>query len=472
MKGDFTRDSFDPFKDFTRVMMQQGRPQLDADWNEQVAIFWQFWRNFISDVLGPHAGPERSCGFGILAEGEKAAMTEEERERLQQLRQGPGDFLIRRGHYYVDGIRCTNPEVVTYCTQPGLPGNPPLENKGRPYLIYLDVWERHITEVEDDSIREVALLGASTCSRAKLVWQVRSFELRGEEKAELKRIDCGWVREEWAEFVHHWQPRHRGCLRARAGRTSENPSLDPTLVPPASDYRGPSNQLYRVEIHRGGSVAGGQAPTFKFSRENGSVIFPVTDVSGSTVTVTSLGRNEDPSLAVGDWVELIDDDYVLQDRAEPLRQVELVDASKMRVTLKGQAVSTVGQDPTKHPLLRRWDQKQGDPKKGGLELEDGAALVKEGEEHKFWLTLENGVQVQFKKSDVSAHYRTGDYWLIPARVAIGDVVWPVRDGKREAIGPHGVQHHYAPLAIVSFSKKDVLETLGDCRLKFHLETHY
>jgi len=57
-------------------------------------------------------------------------------------------------------------------------------------------------------------------------------------------------------------------------------------------------------------------------------------------------------------------------------------------------------------------------------------------------------------------------------VAIGDVVWPVRDGKREAIGPHGVQHHYAPLAIVSFSKKDVLETLGDCRLKFHLETHY
>ena len=95
MKGDFTRDSFDPIKDFTRVMMQQGRPQLDADWNEQVSIFWESWRNFISDVVGPHAGPENTCGFGILAEGEKAEMTEEERERLQLL-QGPGDFLIGR----------------------------------------------------------------------------------------------------------------------------------------------------------------------------------------------------------------------------------------------------------------------------------------------------------------------------------------------------------------------------------------
>src|SRR5439155_2528491 len=102
MKGDFTRDSFDPTRDFTRVMMQQGRPQLDADWNEQVAIFWQFWRNFISDVVGPHAGPERNCGFGILAEGDfplpqEAGMTQQEQERLQQKLQGSGDFLIGGG---------------------------------------------------------------------------------------------------------------------------------------------------------------------------------------------------------------------------------------------------------------------------------------------------------------------------------------------------------------------------------------
>src|SRR5215472_9079051 len=105
MKADITRDSFDSMKYFTRVMMQQGRPQLDADWNEQIAIFWEFWRKFVSDVIGPHAGPESDCGFGILAEGESKHVGREERELLEKL-QGAGDFLIGRGHYYVDGIRC------------------------------------------------------------------------------------------------------------------------------------------------------------------------------------------------------------------------------------------------------------------------------------------------------------------------------------------------------------------------------
>src|SRR5665213_1393102 len=39
MKGDFTRDTFEPGPaEFYRVMIQQGRVQLDADWNEQIAI--------------------------------------------------------------------------------------------------------------------------------------------------------------------------------------------------------------------------------------------------------------------------------------------------------------------------------------------------------------------------------------------------------------------------------------------------
>jgi hypothetical protein len=33
-RGDFTRDTFNPLKNFSRVLMQQGRVQLDADWNE------------------------------------------------------------------------------------------------------------------------------------------------------------------------------------------------------------------------------------------------------------------------------------------------------------------------------------------------------------------------------------------------------------------------------------------------------
>jgi hypothetical protein len=38
------------------------------------------------------------------------------------------------------------------------------------------VWERHITTVEDDSIREKALGGPDTATRTKVVWQVKLME--------------------------------------------------------------------------------------------------------------------------------------------------------------------------------------------------------------------------------------------------------------------------------------------------------
>jgi hypothetical protein len=40
-----------------------------------------------------------------------------------------------------------------------------------------------------------------------------------------------------------------------------------------------------------------------------------------------------------------------------------------------------------------------------------------------WLELEDGVQVQFVDT-ASAAYGSGGHWLIPARVATGDVEWP------------------------------------------------
>jgi len=38
MKADLTRDTFNPAKHYSRVMMQQGRVAVDADWNEQASI--------------------------------------------------------------------------------------------------------------------------------------------------------------------------------------------------------------------------------------------------------------------------------------------------------------------------------------------------------------------------------------------------------------------------------------------------
>ena len=101
MKGDFSRNTFDQAKHFTRVLMQQGRAQLDADSNEQTAILLHYLRTLAADLIGPFAGPAGAdWGFEITP-GE-----------------GKGDFSIGQGRYYVDGILCENDaRAVTYNNQ-------------------------------------------------------------------------------------------------------------------------------------------------------------------------------------------------------------------------------------------------------------------------------------------------------------------------------------------------------------------
>ena len=153
----------------------------------------------------------------------------------------------------------------------------------------------------------------------------------------------------------------------------------------------------------------------------------------------------------------------------------------MRVTLTGTADANVGNDQSKHPLLRRWDHKQGDPAEGGTTLgPDGAALVQESDE--MWLHLEDGVQIQFQPPPVGREnqYRTGDYWLIPARTAPADVEWPtetVKDNqgniKTTALArpPQGIVHHYAPLGVLTVADNGAITIIPDeknqtCRKSF------
>jgi hypothetical protein len=101
-----------------------------------------------------------------------------------------------------------------------------------------------------------------------------------------------------------------------------------------------------------------------------------------------------------------------------------------------------------HPYLRRWDQKAGVGKDGTIPIVAKA----DG-----WIDLEDGIQVQF--SGGTGTYRTGDYWMIPARTATGDVEWPGEPGNPQWAGPHGVKHYYAPLAVLSLDANGV-PTIG------------
>jgi hypothetical protein len=485
MKGDFTRNTFDPSKHFSRVLMQQGRVQLDADWNEQAAILLHYLQTLARDLIGPFGGPAEGHGFGLITtEAEIDVLTdasgnpldEKERNRLKELLPESG-FLIGIGRYYVDGLLCENEAYLGYDQQPGYPfldsEKPEQLDQRTRHLVYLDVWERHLTSLEDDSIREVALGGPDTATRAQVVWQVKIAPITNQASCETI------ITEEWPTWVNQWQPQNRGQLKALAKPAEDSSATDPCITPPEARYRGAENQLYRVEVHRGGAARskqarGGGGATFKWSRDNGSVIFALpaqtyfSDPAAGTITLTleHLGRDSRFGLKEGDWVEIVDDDSVLQGRADPLLQVQKIDRVAMRVTLQGSLEFEL--NPEKHPMLRRWDHRAGDPNKGGLTLDQGAALIVEDD--KKWLTLGDGVQIQFPPaSDQTPHqYRTGDYWLIPARTTTGDVEWPGPAGNPEARSPHGVEHHFAPLATIlvrSAGEPNGL-VVSDCRCIF------
>jgi hypothetical protein len=474
MKGDFTRDTFDPRNHFSRVLMQQGRVQLDADWNEQVSILLHYLQTLAADLIGPHGGPadivdaaatktiKVNCGLEIIAAESRidqlSELTDEEKVSLKELlRQTEPPLLLGKGHYYVDGVLAENPVYEAYSEQGGYPFPDSAELlSGKTYLVYLDVWERHLTyvEVEDAegsviSIREVALNGPDTASRAQVIWQVKAWEHSATcpDDAELKELVLGW------------QPMNRGRLKARAIKPESMDSENPCITPPESRYRGAENQLYRVEIHRAGTAEEGA--TFKWSRENGSVIFPIVTLDDNPVTVETLGRDTRLGLQANDWVEIVDDDYSLQNRAEPLLQVDVIDPDTSVVTLKDMPTSTVGQDTSARSFLRRWDQRETE---GSTLSKDGVVIV-EGDNDQNWIELEDGVQIQFQPG---AAYRTGDYWLIPARTATGDVEWPGPKEAPEAQEPNGITHHYAPLATIKVEGDGSVTISSDCRRHFGL----
>src|SRR5258708_663409 len=91
-RGDVTRDTFYGFKHFSRVLMQQGRVHLDADWNEQTSILLRYLQALAADLIGPHGGPDPDGAFSSFKITMDAAV--------------PNDFIIGSGHYYVDGILC------------------------------------------------------------------------------------------------------------------------------------------------------------------------------------------------------------------------------------------------------------------------------------------------------------------------------------------------------------------------------
>ncbi|MBR0565481.1 hypothetical protein J5J83_05025 [Azoarcus sp. L1K30] len=461
MKADLSRATFDPARRYRTVRMQQGRVQLDADWNEQQDILNHRVEIDSRDSLGAVAAPIDNAGFAIAPAGK--------------------DLAVSPGRLYVDGLLCENPVAASVARQPDLPATAspvlpataarlPLPPKGiaatdidgivvfdntgtavapadGTYLAYLEVWQRHLSTLDlaigDNSMREVALGGPDTCTREQTVWQVKLLRAGDPDAA----LDCLSAIPAWSTLT----AAPDGRLAARAEATI--PPKTPCQLPPEAGYRLLENHLYRIEIHDDGTVTG--KARYKWSRDNGSVLTRVVrwldDPIADEFEVASIGRDDELTISAGCWVEFIDDTHELLGQPGPLVPVVRTEGNVVTVDLAQRIGHPLDAALfAANPRVRRWD--------GVVELKTSAIA----NPNTGWEELaQDGIELKFAPGS----YRIGDYWLIPARTATADIEWPREAGKPAFLAPAGILRAFARLALLRF-ESNAWSLRADCRPLF------
>jgi DNA-binding beta-propeller fold protein YncE len=453
MASDISRKLFNRKKHYSGVISQQGRVTLDADLNEQLDIQLYRTHTETKDVIGYSGVPKKNGGFLIKVDN-NAGLT------------------IAPGRIYIGGLLCELEDAgkpVNYFNQPYYPdpdttflkenaaGSPPESPFSPPqspasppsspldgshldiadgvYIVYIDAWQREINYLDDPLIQEVALGEADTTARLQTVWQVKLLKV---DVANLPEASCKTPFQEWKDLVTPVT----GKLNARTNKdTTPN---DPCSLKPGTGFRGLENQLYLVEIQKGDSAANA---SFKWSRDNATLETTIESISGSKMIVSSIGKDDIMSFATGQWVEIVDETSSLHNVPSPLVKITGVNPAIREITVNTSILQHIGKEGLK---LRRWDQPNSTANENGIAITPG------------WIPIQDGVEIKFSDGT----YHPGDYWLIPARTATGDIEWPPYTPGISPIAqaPAGIKHHFAQLALLKAN--DGLVTLEDCRELF------
>ena len=463
MSFDTSRYRFDPRNDYSAVVMEQGRVQLDSDWNEWLAQLSRRTQAGTLDTVGRAAYPPTTPNaFQITVVGSSVTI-------------GPGRM-------YVDGLLAENhgdpttvvwdpalaemsntpqppPTTATgaidFLAQPyysALGPNATLPTASGSYLAYLDVWTRAVDFLQDPALVDPAV-GVDTTGRLQTVWQIGIV-------AVAAGTTCGNAGAPWPA--------------ASGGRLSNAPIVStpsgPCCLTDNTGYTGPENQHYRVEIHQGGAIG---TATFKWSRDNASVqtgvtaITPVTnsvEAAASQLTVQSMGRDQVLGFAPGEWIEILNKDLELAGLPGELHRIDSIDFAGKTITLDSTVSATKFvapnnlPDPSQCTRIRRWDQS------GKVYASDGTTVITDlgasGSHGDIpvpsagtFVILENGITVSFSLSPAGGVFNSGDVWTFAART----------DGSLQTLDnapPRAIHHHYVPLSIVDFGAG----TATDCRV--------
>lgn len=410
MKTQLSRNLFRPAQRYSAVFQQMGRVLTDADWNDAAESTRERQNDALIDVIGSGTPRER----GLVAVHDN----------------GDGTFThsLQWGYAYVDGIlaqvRPRDPSVTAfdYLEQADFPDAPELP--AGDYRLYLDVWERAVTALEDPELRDPGLHGADTCTRTQTMAQVKwcPTSVDPADPAQNQTLGQALV-----------------SLELRQGSTSPDP-CDP-CAEELTLHDEVGNYLFRVEVHDVVHDTAG-APTrvtLKWSSENAGEQYVADDVP--------------PGFATDAWLYEFFGGAAAGFAAEKHLGRHLAGAFAPQ---RGQLVTGFPEIvPAGTSLVRRWDgfcelQKSGSVwqllsgSDRGVELSTALAAPDHGHVGEGATVVVNANAMTLSAQLADLPMLAGDYWCREVRQAVhssGDLLM-------DAEAPRGIVHHYLDLGTV------------------------
>jgi hypothetical protein len=433
MKGDISRFTFNPLSNYLSVLKQQGRVDLDSDWNEQGEIFTEQIRQLISDFIGL---------FAVPLEPNDIANDNSQALAIDNFNYGPGgviDFDIGRGIVYIGGYIFRLPGDITYSAQLDYP-EPDMPPPGRDLIVYIEAWRRSICYIDDELIREPALGGPDTCLRSKLAGQVK-----------ILAADNINTPDEADKCIREILRPGNAALTLQIDQSAHQLPLSFGEV----DLGGgmiPGNLHYRLELHRGIVGNGDISEGLKWSDENAATVARALRATDrKNIIVEELEQVSGESLKPGDWVEVSNVVTELHCQGGQMAMITGLES------VSAGALVTLDRDI--HPLLTR--RKNGS--RSTLDQGLGPRLRRWSGyitpiEPKIIYDLGRGVKALFSTADRKIVISPGDYWTF----AIRDRDYNKHYAPQKAV-PQGVTKYRYPLAIIKRREDGQAEKIIDCR---------
>jgi hypothetical protein len=309
-------------------------------------------------------------------------------------------------------------------------------------MVYVEVWNKTVNYIDDDSIREPALGGPDTSLRKKLVGQVKaSFVSRATTPSKAYELFRDINRFSSALFTlkidqsAHQLPISFGEVDLGGG-----------LIP--------GNLHLSVEFHRGPAANGRTIDGFKWSDENAAAVVRILKaIETDSFIVEEAEPVIGESFKEGDVVEVSNVATELHRQGGQLAQIVSID--------QGEQDILITLDSEIHPSLRRFEisGKTGFKMKLAPRLRRWSGLIAPFAPKSIY-DLGRGIKVAFHggKDDF---FRPGDYWTF----AIRDRDHNRRYAPQKAT-PDGVRTYGHPLALIRLPRGKQKPKIIDCRRFF------